>query len=76
LSKSLETRLDKLIRTGLEVAKTPPQEGALPPQPPWTLKRLVAWIKTHFHIDCCRETIRQALKKAGIFLEKSWQVIK
>jgi len=40
--------------------------------PRWTLKRLVAWIKETHGLDCCRETVRRALKKLG-FSWKKWR---
>lgn len=36
------------------------------------MKRFVVWIKDVFKVDCCRETVRQALKKLG-FSWKKWR---
>jgi transposase len=40
--------------------------------PRWTLKRLAHWIKKHYGLDCCRETVRKALKALG-FSWKKWR---
>jgi hypothetical protein len=51
------------INQRLELAATPPQaqrEAVFAPR--WTLKRLVVWIKESHGMDCCRETVRKALK--------------
>jgi transposase len=40
--------------------------------PRWTLKRLVDWIKESFGVECCRETVRKALKKLG-YSWKKWR---
>jgi hypothetical protein len=62
-----------LIHSSLELAKTPPQpQSEVVFTPRWTLKRLVAWIKETYAVDCCRETVRRALKKLG-FSWKKWR---
>ena len=61
------------INQRLELAATPPQaqrEAVFAPR--WTLKRLVVWIKESHGMDCCRETVRKALKKLG-FSGKKWR---
>lgn len=62
-----------LINKSLEAAETPPQsqEDAIF-LPRWTLKRLIHWIKDTHQVDCCRETVRNALKKLG-FSWKKWR---
>ena len=44
-------------------------------EPRWTTKRLVKWVKQTFGIDCCRETVRQALKKLGLSWKKSKKLL-
>jgi hypothetical protein len=74
-----------LIRDGLAAAAAPamerePQTGRMrasgeleahtaPPR--WTLKRLVAWVETHFKRRVSRETVRQALKRLGFSWKKA-----
>jgi transposase len=40
--------------------------------PRWTLKRLVEWLRTTHQVVCCRETVRNTLKKLG-FSWKKWR---
>jgi transposase len=77
LSAEVEQSLDETIREALNLAATPPQERlpALVPTPRWTLKRLVSWVKQKFDIDCCRETLRQVLKKLGFSWKKARKLL-
>ena len=62
-----------MINKSLDLAATPPQiqtEAVFAPR--WTLKRLVVWIKETYGLTCCRETVRNALKKLG-FSWKKWR---
>lgn len=69
------TAVDQAIRTSLEVAATPPQARKTAPLPRWTLKRLVAWVRQKFGIDCCRETLRQVLKDLGFSWKKARKLL-
>lgn len=64
-----------MIRTALARAATPPQKRQEPTQPRWTLKRLVAWVKTEFGIDCCRDTLRKVLKRLGFSWKKAHKLL-
>jgi transposase len=39
------------------------------------LKRLVAWVRQKFDIDCCRETLRQVLKDLGFSWKKARKLL-
>lgn len=67
----VEQGVEAAIREALDLAVTPPQQRAAPTQPRWTLKRLVAWVKAHFDIDCCRDTLRKVLKRLGFSWKKA-----
>lgn len=67
--------MDNEIRSALQVAATPPQIRQQPPQPRWTLKRLVAWVKRQFGITCCRETVRKVLKTLGFSWKKARKLL-
>jgi transposase len=73
----VEQALDTLIRDSLKTAASPPQmrpaEAVILPR--WTLKRLVAWVKTTFEIDCCRDTLRKVLKKLGFSWKKARKLL-
>ena len=58
-----EQRLDPVSRNALTLAATPPPARTAPPRRRWTLKRLQAWLQAQGQNECCRETIRQALKR-------------
>jgi len=75
LSKIIESELDCVIRKAIEVAATAPQERQDPPEPRWTLKRLVAWVRQQFKIECCRDTIRKVLKKLGFSWKKARKLL-
>ena len=54
---------------------TPPPERSAPPAPRWTLKRLQAWLQAQGQDGCCRETIRQALKRLGLSWKKARKLL-
>ena len=64
-----------MIRDALKLAATPPQERTAPPAPRWTLKRLQAWLQAQGQDGCCRETIRQALKRLGLSWKKARKLL-
>ena len=53
----------------------PPQARQARPQPRWTLKRLVNWVKAQFGIECCRESVRQMLKPLGLSWKKARKLL-
>ncbi len=57
LAIALLERLDE------SVCAPPEREESF--QPRWTAKRFVTWLQEQYHLDCCRETCRKALKKLG-----------
>lgn len=73
----VQQALDSVIRESLETAASPPQtrpaDAVILPR--WTLKRLVAWVKTTFEIDCCRDTLRKVLKKLGFSWKKARKLL-
>jgi transposase len=73
----VQQALDTVIRDSLETAASPPQmrpaDAVILPR--WTLKRLVAWVKTTFEIDCCRDTLRKVLKKLGFSWKKARKLL-
>ena len=71
----LEQRLDQGIRDALTLAATPPPERTAPPAPRWTLKRLQAWLQAQGQDGCCRETIRQVLKRLGCSWKKARKLL-
>lgn len=75
--ENVQQALDTVIRDSLRTAATAPQ-ARLPEavmQPRWTLKRLVAWVKTTFGIDCCRDTLRKTLKDLGFSWKKARKLL-
>ena len=64
-----------MIRDALKQAATPPPERTAPPAPRWTLKRLRAWLPAQGQDGCCRETIRQALKRLGMSWKKARKLL-
>ena len=75
MPNAVEAEIDQVIRKALEVAATPPQSRTEAPIPRWTLKRLVAWIKEQFKIDCCRDTVRKVLKRLGFSWKKARKLL-
>jgi transposase len=75
LPKAVEAEIDRVIRKALEVAAIPPQKRTEAPIPRWTLKRLVAWIREQFKIDCCRDTVRKVLKRLGFSWKKARKLL-
>lgn len=59
----------------MEIALIPPQKRQVLPQPRWTLKRLVDWVRKTLNIDCCRETLRQVLKRLGYSWKKARKLL-
>lgn len=64
-----------MIRESLELASIAPQDRQELPPPRWTLKRLVAWVKEQFNIDCCRDTLRKVLKGLGFSWKKARKLL-
>ena len=50
-----------------------PAQSSAPPR--WTVKRLVAWVYDEFGQHVCRETIRKALKGAGLSWKKAKKLL-
>jgi transposase len=75
LSTQVEEAIDCVIRESLNLAATPPQERQAVPLPRWTLKRLAAWVKRQFNIDCCRDTLRKVLKGLGFSWKKARKLL-
>ena len=71
----MEHGVDQVIRDALKQAATPPPERIAPPAPRWTLKRLQAWLQAQGQDGCCRETIRQALKRLGLSWKKARKLL-
>lgn len=73
----VQQALDTVIRDSLKTAASPPQQRLADAVilPRWTLKRLVAWVKTTFEIDCCRDTLRKVLKKLGFSWKKARKLL-
>ncbi len=67
--------LSEIIHANLNYAATSPQARETAYCPRWTLKRFVIWVKEHFEIDCCRETVRSALKNMGFSWKKSRKLL-
>jgi transposase len=72
---ALEPGVDGVIREALKQAATPPPERTAPPAPRWTLKRLQGWLQAQGQDECCRETIRQALKRLGLSWKKARKLL-
>lgn len=75
MPEEVEAGLDAVIRSALADAVIPPQQRQSPPQPRWTLKRLAGWVKENFHLSCCRETIREVLKRLGFSWKKARKLL-
>lgn len=67
--------VDGVIRAALRQAATPPAERRAPPTPRWTLTRLQAWLQGQGQAVCCRETIRQVLKRLGVSWKKARKLL-
>ncbi|MEM9092684.1 MAG: winged helix-turn-helix domain-containing protein [Cyanobacteria bacterium P01_F01_bin.53] len=52
-----------------------PQERTQSLLPRWTLKRMVAWVKTTFNIDCSRESLRKILKRLWFSWKKARKLL-
>ncbi len=75
MSAPIEQAIEGLIRKALEDAATPPQQRQQKPQPRWTLKRLAQWLNNQFSLNCCRETVRQRLKRLGFSWKKARKLL-
>lgn len=75
MSSAVEAELAQCVRDALELAATPPQKRQAVPQPRWTLKRFVAWVKAQFHLECARETVRKCLKRLGFSWKKARKLL-
>lgn len=73
--KTVRTEIGNQIIEALNLAAIPPQTREVKPKPRWTLKRLVVWIKQKYQIDCCRETMRKALKQRGFSWKKAKKLL-
>ena len=51
------------------------QKRKTKPIPRWTLKKLVQWIQQKWKINCCRETVRKALKKMSFSWKKAKKLL-
>jgi len=67
--------VDGVLREAITIAAIPPQQREQLPSPPWTLKRLVAWVKDKFNIDCCRDTLCKVLKGLGFSWKKARKLL-
>ena len=75
MPEGVEQGVATVIREALTLAATAPQKRQDSTQPRWTLKRLVAWVKGHFGIDCCRDTLRKVLKRLGFSWKKAHKLL-
>ena len=75
VSPTLEQSVDQVLRAALQRAATPPPERTVPLAPRWPLKRLQVWLQAQGEDGCCRETIRQALKRLGWSWKKARKLL-
>lgn len=75
MPESVEQAVAQQLEQSLAAAQVPPQQRTEPPQPRWTLKRLVQWVKEHCQIDCSRETLRKVLKRLGFSWKKARKLL-
>jgi len=75
LSKEQEQEIKGQIEQALKAAAIPPQKRKEIPQPRWTVKRLVQWVKERWGIDCSRETLRKTLKRLGLSWKKARKLL-
>lgn len=71
----VEQGVNRVLREALEQAAPPPQQRQEPTQPRWSLKRLVAWVKQQFGMDCSRDTLRKVLKRLGCSWKKAHKLL-
>jgi transposase len=69
--------LGNQIKQALLSSALPPQERRkkTQPIPRWTLKRFVQWVQQKWKIDCCRETVRKAIKQMGFSWKKAKKLL-
>lgn len=69
--------LGNQIKQALLRSALPPQERRTKTQPipRWTLKRFVQWVQQKWKIDCCRETVRKAIKQMGFSWKKAKKLL-
>ena len=70
-SEAVKQDLAHQIQEALKRAASAPQTRETKPIPRWTLKKLVQWIERKWQLNCCRETVRKALKKMGFSGKKA-----
>ncbi|PSN05822.1 hypothetical protein C7293_31205 [filamentous cyanobacterium CCT1] len=75
MPEAVKTGLEETLHEALVDAARPPQHRQTLPLPRWTLKRLVAWVKTTFAIDCSKETLRKNLKSLGFSWKKARKLL-
>ena len=73
--ETVRTEIGSQIAEALNLAAIPPQTRQTKAKPRWTLKRLVVWIEQKYQIDCCRETVRKALKQIGFSWKKAKKLL-
>src|SRR3954469_18876227 len=66
--------LGEVVRAAQGAAAAPPVNGA-DPAPRFTLKRLVAFVREHFGLSVCRETIRAALHRLALSWKKAKKLL-
>src|SRR4051812_364012 len=66
--------LGEVVCAAQRTAATPPIEAA-DPAPRWTLRRLVGWVREHFGLVCCRETLRVALHRRKLSWKKAQKLL-
>ena len=59
----------------MDYAAPPPLARQERAKPRWTLKRFIVWLKEQFSQSCCRETVRQVLKKFGFSWKKARKLL-
>lgn len=74
-SEAVKQDLAHQIQEALKRAALAPQTRKTKPIPRWTLKKLVQWIEGKWQLNCCRETVRKALKKMGFSWKKAKKLL-
>src|SRR3954469_14323091 len=74
LCAKIAAALREAVCAAQRTAATPPREGA-DPAPRWTLRRLVGWVREHFGLRCCRETIRAVLHRRTLSWTKAKKLL-
>ena len=73
--EAVKKALAHQIKEALFRAALPPQKRKTKPIPRWTLKKLVQSIQQKWKINCCRETVRKALKKMSFSWKKAKKLL-